>query len=130
MQTKKDTRKNAEVSITGALPKERIAKETERTLARIQKEVEMPGFRRGHVPLEKVREYVGEKALWKEAGESALRQEVEAILKEHEVLPIMPVSASLSASEIDGDIPFEIIGVVAPTCQIDGYKETAKKAVE
>ena len=128
MQTKKDKRKNAEVSITGTLPKERIAAETGKALSRIQKEIALPGFRKGHVPLEKVKEYVGEKALWKEAAESALKAEVENILKEHEVLPIMPVSAGLGDSEIDADIPFEIIAVVAPTCSIDGYKEIAKQA--
>ena len=128
MQTKKDKRKNAEVSIIGTLPKERIAKETEKTLAQIQKEIAIAGFRKGHVPMEKVREYVGEKALWKESAESALKAEVENILKEHAVLPILPVSASLSSGDPESDIPFEIVAVVAPSCEIEGYKETAKFA--
>ena len=130
MQTKKDRRKNAEVSITGALPKEKIHAHTEKTLSRIQKEVELPGFRKGKVPAEKVREYVGEKALWKEAAESALREEVENILKEHEVLPIMPVGASLGVAEVDADVPFEIVAIVAPTAKIPDYKAVAEKAAE
>ncbi len=128
--TKKEVRKNAEVSITGSLSKERVAKEFERTLGRIQKEMELPGFRKGKAPVEKVREYVGEKSLWHESAESALKKDVEVILKEHEVLPIMPVGASLKASEMDTDVPFEIIAIVAPTCSIDGYKEVAEKAVK
>jgi FKBP-type peptidyl-prolyl cis-trans isomerase (trigger factor) len=128
MQTKKDKRKNAEVSITGALSKEKVAAEFDKTLARIAKEVEIQGFRKGKAPLDKVREYVGEKALWREAAETALNHEVESILKEHEVLPIMPVGASLSAADADADVAFEIIAVTAPTCSIDGYKETAEKA--
>jgi FKBP-type peptidyl-prolyl cis-trans isomerase (trigger factor) len=128
MQTKKDKRKNAEVSITGTLPKDRIQKETEKTLSRIQREIELPGFRKGKVPLDKVKGYVGETALWREAAESALRTEIEMILKEHEVLPIMPVGASLGASDVDADVPFEIIAIVAPTCDISNYKEVAEKA--
>ncbi len=128
MQTKKEKRKNAEVSITGTLPKEKILTETGKTLSRIQKEIEVPGFRKGHVPVERVREYVGNKALWKESAESALKSEVENILKEHGVLPILPVSANLASVEPELDIPFEIIAVVAPTCSINGYKETAKSA--
>ena len=130
MQTKKDKRKNAEVSITGALPKEKVAAELEKTLARIQKEVELPGFRKGKVPLEKVREHVGEKALWRESAEAAMQKEVEGILKEHEVLPIMPVGASLGVSDVGADVPFEIVAVVAPSCRIDDYKNVAKKAAE
>ena len=129
MQTKKDKRKDAEISISGTLPKERIQKESEKTLAAIAREIELPGFRKGKVPLQKVREYVGEKALWKESAEAALKLEVEGILKEHEVLPIMPVSAALGASEEGLDVSFEIIATVAPTCSIENYKETAAKAV-
>lgn len=129
MQTKKDTKKNAEVSITGSLPKEKVAAHTEKTLAKIQKEIELPGFRKGKVPLQKVREYVGEKALWREAAESALNAEVESILKEHEVLPIMPVGAALRPADVDADVPFEIVAIVAPTCSIADYKDVAEKAV-
>ena len=129
-ETKKDKRANAEVSITGTLSKERVSKETEKTLSRIQKEIELPGFRKGKVPLGKVREYIGEKAIWKEAAESALRSDVESILKEHEVMPIMPVGASLKPADVDTDIPFEIIAIVAPTCNIENYKETAERALK
>ncbi|MBX9765443.1 hypothetical protein K2X83_02265 [Patescibacteria group bacterium] len=129
MQTKKDTKKNAEISITGALPKEKVAAHTEKTLAKIQKEIEMPGFRKGKVPLAKVREYVGGKALWREAAESALNQELESILKEHEVMPIMPVGAALRPTDVDADVPFEIVAIVAPTCSIKDFKEVAEKAI-
>lgn len=130
MQTKKEKRKNAEVSITGTLPKETIERATEKTLLKIQKEIELPGFRKGKALLGKVREYVGEKALWKEAAESALRDSVEEILKEHEVMPIMPISAGLSMAEAGADATFEIIAVLAPTCSIDNYKHTAEKALK
>lgn len=130
MQTKKDTRPDAEVSITGTLPKDLVVQAQERTLAVIHKDITLPGFRKGKAPIEKVREYVGEKALWKEAAESALKGKVEEILKEHEVMPIMPVGATLGASDIDSDVPFEIVAIVAPTCKIDNFKETAKKAAD
>lgn len=130
MQTKKDVRKNAEVAISGALPKDRVLQEFDKTLARIQREIEIAGFRKGKAPVEKVREYVGEKALWKEAAESALQNEAENLLKEHEILPIMPIRAVLGAVEMDADVPFEIVAIVSPTCKVEDFRETAKKAVE
>jgi FKBP-type peptidyl-prolyl cis-trans isomerase (trigger factor) len=130
MKVKKEKRKNAEVVLSGALPKEAIEKHTEKTLNRIAKEIELQGFRKGKAPVEKVREYVGEKTLWKEAAEMALREELENILKENEVLPLVPVSASLSSSEAGADMPFEIFATVAPTCSISGFKETAAKALK
>lgn len=130
MQTKKEKRKNAEILIAGSLPKEEIEPATERTLLKIQKELHLPGFRKGTAPLGNVRAYVGEKALWKEAAETVLRDSVETILKENEVVPIFPVSAALSAAEAGADMPFEIVAIVAPTCSVENYKETAAKALK
>lgn len=128
--TKKEKRKNAEVSITGVLPKEYVAKEVDKTLLRIQGEMELPGFRRGKAPLERVRAEVGEKALWREAAEAALKKELGGILKQEEVLPIMPVAASLKASDPDTDVSFEIIAAIAPTCVVGNYKEIAEGAMK
>ncbi|MDE2079629.1 MAG: hypothetical protein KGI73_04590 [Patescibacteria group bacterium] len=130
MKTKKEKKKNAEVSLSGDLPKESIEKHVEKVLGRITREIEIQGFRKGKAPAAKVREYVGEKALWKEAAEAALREEVESILKEHEIVPIMPVSANLTAAEAGADMPFEILAVVAPTCDISNFKDTAAKALK
>jgi len=130
MQTKKEKRKNAEVSVSGTLPKETVRAMQEKTLSRIQREITMPGFRKGKVPLEKVREHVGEKALWRESAEEALKSELENILKEQEVMPMMPVGATLGASEIESDVPFEIVAVVAPSCSIENFKEVAEKAAK
>lgn len=128
MQTKKEKRKNAEVSVSGTLPKETVHAMQEKTLSRIQREITMPGFRKGKVPIEKVREHVGEKALWRESAEEALKSELENILKEQEVVPMMPVGATLGASEVDTDVSFEIVAVVAPSCSIENFQEVAKKA--
>ncbi len=125
--TKKEKRKNAEVSISGTLPKESIVAAAERALARIARDITLPGFRPGKAPLEKVREYVGPKAIWKEAAEDALKGKLEEILAEHEVMPIMPVGAALGAAELDMDVPFEIVAVVSPTCSIKDYAAVAKK---
>lgn len=128
--TKKEKRKNAEVSITGIISKDQVAGAVDTTLAHIQKEMELPGFRKGKVPMERVRQEIGQKSLWKEAAESVLREHVEEILKEHEILPIMPIGASLAPSDIDADVPFEIVAIVAPSCNTSGYQETAAQALK
>ena len=130
MKTKKEKRKNALVSITGALPKEEIEKATEKALLSIQKELHLPGFRKGTAPFGHVRAHVGEKALWREAAERVLRNSVEEILKENEVVPMMPVNIGLTPVDEGADMPFEIVAVVSPTCSIDNYKQTAEKALK
>lgn len=130
MKTKKEKRKNAEVSISGVLPKDAIEQASEKTLLSIQKEVTIPGFRKGTAPLGHVRAHIGEAALWKESADRVLRSSLEEILKENEVEPIAPVSAALHAEEAGADMPFEIVAIVSPTCDIGDYKKTAEKALK
>lgn len=130
MKTKKEKRKNALVSITGALPKEEIEKATEKTLLSVQKELHLPGFRKGTAPLGHVRAHIGEKALWREAAERVLRNSVEEILKENEVVPMMPVNIGLTPVDEGADMPFEIVAVVSPTCSVENYRQTAEKALK
>lgn len=130
MQVKKEKRKNAEVALVGTLSKEAIEKTTEKTLLSIQKELHLPGFRKGTAPLGHVRAHVGEKALWREAAERVLRNSIEEVLKENEVVPIMPVNAVLGAAEEGMDMPFEIVAVVSPTCSVGDYKQIAEKALK
>lgn len=136
MKTKKEKRENAEVVISGVLPKDEIEQASEKTLLSIQKEITIPGFRKGTAPLGHVRVHIGEAALWKESAERVLRSSLEEILKENEVEPIAPVSAILAAAEAGlpaqagVDMPFEIVAIVSPTCDIGDYKKTAEKALK
>ncbi|MEK9176936.1 MAG: trigger factor [Patescibacteria group bacterium] len=128
MQTKKEKRPDGEVAVTGVLPAELVLKERSGAIARIQKVMELPGFRRGKVPEERVVKEVGERAIWREAAEATLKKEADAMLKEHGIVPIIPIGLILKPAEAGVDAPFEIIAIVAPVCSIDGYKEAVAKA--
>lgn len=125
----KEVRTNAEVALTGSIPASTISTFYERAVIAAVKEVALPGFRKGHVPRERVIEEVGESFLWKDAAERALRDELENLLSSHDLSPIVPLTFSLSTVEMKQDVPFEIVVTVAPTCEPLDYKGIAKKAL-
>jgi FKBP-type peptidyl-prolyl cis-trans isomerase (trigger factor) len=130
MQTKVDKKPHAEVVITGVLTVAEIQKEFAPAMDRIINSVELPGFRKGKAPKERVLEEVGEKSIWRDAAEEALKESLGDILKEHKIIPILPPAISLEVSAHQSEVPFTITIVTQPTLEIKNYKETAEKTLK
>ena len=130
MEIKKDKKDGAEVVLSGTLLASDIEKFYTKAVAAATKEISIPGFRKGHVPEERVVEEVGKNFLWKDAAERALQDQLENIIKEQEVTPIAPLSLSLKEPKHGEDVSFEITVVTPPTAQISDYKKVAKDALD
>ncbi len=64
---------DSEVELVGEIPFENIAPLEAKALEHFQTELELPGFRKGHVPLDMVKKRVGEVAVLEEAVELFMR---------------------------------------------------------
>ncbi len=128
----KEIKENAEVVLKGTLSSSVVEKFYEKAVEGAVKEVSLPGFRKGHVPQKKVIEEVGAGFLWKDAAEKALSEETQEMLTKEEVFPIAPLTLSLKTrgdGTEKGDVDFEIVALVAPTCELADYKEIAKSVL-
>lgn len=130
MDIKKEEKGNAEVSLSGTLPKDEVQVYWDNAIKAAQKEVSVQGFRKGHVPEDRLLQEVGEDFLWRQAADMALREKVPEILKEQEVLSIMPLGLSIKEAKRGEEVSFEIIAVTPPTCDPGDYKTTAKAALD
>lgn len=125
MQTTVTKQKNAERLLAGTIPATDIEKEFPKTLDRIVESVELPGFRKGKAPKERVIEEVGNRSIWRSAAEDVLRDGLGDILKEHKIIPLLPPSISLLPGEHGTDIAFTVTVVTQPTLEIKDYKGVA-----
>lgn len=130
LNIKKEEKENAEVMLSGTLPAKDVEPYWSKALEATKKEVSVAGFRKGHVPEEKVIEEVGEAFLWREAANMALREKLPEVLKEEEVMSITPLDLSVKKAEKGEDISFEIIAVTPPTCNAGDYNTVAKAALD
>lgn len=114
MQITKTKKKGAEIVLAGTLPSKDIEARYDAAVKAAVKEVELPGFRKGHVPKERVIEEVGKNFLWKDAAERVLRDALEDILMKEEVRPIAPLALSLKDPKHGEDVLFEITAITPP----------------
>lgn len=73
------------VELVGEIPVETLAPHRQHALEHIAKEVEMPGFRKGHVPADIALKKVGEVGVLEEAVEFCMRDLYPTLLETHKV---------------------------------------------
>ena len=117
----------SEVEITGVLEASEFAKYEGKALERISERVELPGFRKGKVPANMVKEAVPEMELLEEMAESALRDNYVTILEENKIDAIGHPQISITKIGKGSDLEFKIITAVLPEIKLGDYKKIAKK---
>ena len=75
----------SEIEISGEIPYEALIDFEKQALKNIAQEIEMPGFRKGHVPEDLVLKQVGELEVLQEAANMYLRELYPAIVEAHDI---------------------------------------------
>jgi FKBP-type peptidyl-prolyl cis-trans isomerase (trigger factor) len=130
MNTTLEKKPHCEVVVSGTLEVASIDAHFARALDRIVQSVELPGFRKGKVPKERVIQEVGDVSIWREAAEAALKDEIGTILKGHALIPMLPPSITLTVAAAQSDVPFTITVVTPPTVDIKDAKSSAVSALK
>lgn len=130
MNTTVEKKPHAETVVSGILKTAQIDAHFGRAVDRFVRNIELPGFRKGKAPKERVLQEVGDVSIWREAAEAALRDELADILKSHSLVPILTPTVSLAATDAHVDVPFSITVVTAPTVEIKDYKASAAAALK
>ncbi|MEK7179876.1 MAG: trigger factor [Patescibacteria group bacterium] len=120
---------NAEIEIEGEIAAERMDVLRNKALQKFAHEIEIPGFRKGHTPLEIVTQKVGEIALLEEAAEIALGEEYPIILLNEKIHAIGTPKISITKIAKGNPLGFKIHTFISPTISLTGYKEIAKKEI-
>ena len=129
MKTDIKNNPHAEVVLTGTLLVDDIQKHFGPAVEEAITEADLPGFRKGKAPKERVIEAYGERSLWRMAAEDALRGQLADILKEHSIIPFLAPSILLNVGTHNADVPFEVVVIKRPSAKIEEYGSIAKKAI-
>lgn len=116
----------SEVEITGVLEVREFEKYEEKALERISERVELPGFRKGKVPANIVKDAVPEMELLEEMAERALQDNYGKILEENKIDAIGHPQISITKIGKGSDLEFKIITAVLPEIKLGDYKKIAK----
>lgn len=118
--------KDSTVEIKGEVTVEALEMHRKKVFEEVKKDFAIPGFRKGHVPDEKVMEHVDEKHLLEEAADSALNHVYPLIVEEHEIQPIAPPSVTVTKLAFGSPLSFTARVGVLPEIKLPDYKKIAK----
>lgn len=120
----------SQIKIEGEIPFEELQKERVKALAHLGSNIEVDGFRKGHVPEKVVLERVGEMALLTEMSERALARAYPEIIKEHEIKAIGQPQIQITKIAADNPLGFVATVAIMPEIELPDYKKIAAAANE
>ncbi len=123
-------KEHSEVEITGEIPTERVDFFRAKAIRAIRRDLEMPGFRKGHVPEDMVVQHVSEVKILQEAAEIGLADIYPRIIEEHDLDVVGRPKVSITKLAPGNPIGFTITSGVYPTVTLPEYMDIAKKELK
>ena len=117
----------SQVKITGELPFAELESERKAALVALGKNVEIDGFRKGHIPTPVLEKHVGEMAVMAEMAERAIAHAYGHILEAHEIDAIGQPKIELNKVAPNNPLGFTITVATMPELTLPDYKAIAKK---
>ncbi len=114
------------VVITGELPFEELEKHRESAVTAISKDIEIDGFRKGHVPEAVLIRTVGEMSILNEMAERALSRAYPEIITHHKLDVIGYPKINITKLAKGNPLGFSISVAVVPDITLPDYLEIAK----
>lgn len=120
----------AELEIRGDIPLSTIVSFKPETLTRLAKNIELPGFRKGHVPASIAQERLGEVVILEETVGTILSRAYPEILRDLKIDAIGRPEISIVKLAPGNQVQFVAKTALAPTVTLPDYKELAAKKRE
>ncbi len=117
----------SEVELQISLPSDFLVSARKKAIEMIGLSIEIPGFRKGHVPEKMVIERVGEKYILEESAELVLKEHFPKIVMQENLDLIGNPNISITKLALDNPIEFKVVCAVVPTFTLPDYKSIAKK---
>lgn len=117
--------KNSEIEIESEISAEEFGRYFKSALKKYKDNYEMPGFRKGGVPEDKVLEKVGEDTILNAAAETALKEVWPKIIKEEKIEPIGHPQILITKLARGNELTFKITVAVLEDIKLPDYKKIA-----
>ncbi len=121
---------HSEIEIEGEIPTEEFERHRPRAIKNLSQSVDLPGFRKGHVPEAVIISKIGDVSILEEMAELALGEAYPEILQTHNIDAIGHPAITLTKLAVGNPLGFTIRTAVLPTLTLPDYKALAKDALK
>lgn len=119
---------HSEIEIIGSISAELFDKTRSEAIKHLGQNVEMQGFRKGHVPENILVTHLGEGTILEEMAEITIGREYKNIISDSKINPISRPDVSITKIALGNPLEFTMKVVVVPEITLGDYKKVAKKA--
>ncbi len=120
--------KSGDVQITFTIPFSVVKKAQDETVEEMAHDIQVPGFRKGKAPLDKVREKVSQEALIQHSLSHILPQALSDAIKEHDVKIAMYPKYELVSAKDNEDWQIRALTCELPEIKLGDYKKEIQGA--
>ncbi len=120
------TKRELEVSI----PAEEMEKYILKAAKILSSNMNIKGFRPGHVPVEIVENTVGKEALWEEAAKEAAKESYPQIVKENDLFAVSQPSIEIISSSPEKGVFYKAELYIMPEVNLPEYKKIAEETTK
>lgn len=117
---------HSQVKISGELPYVELASERNAAIVALGKNVELDGFRKGHIPTPVLEKHLGEMTILAEMAERAIAHAYPHIIETHEIEAIGHPKIELTKIAPENPLGFTATVAVIPTFELPDYASIAK----
>lgn len=118
----------SEVEMEASLPAELLASARKKAVEMFTLSLEVPGFRKGHVPENIVLEKVGEARILEEAADLTLKEHFHKIAEQEKLDILGHPKISITKLALGNPLEFKAVFAVLPEFQLPDYRALAKLA--
>lgn len=118
---------DSEVEVSGEVPVHITALYRTKALRALLKDLELPGFRKGHVPEDVAIRHVGESALLKETAEIAIGEVYADIVMDEKLDVVGRPAVTITKLAVGNPIGFKIQSALFPEITLPDYMKIAEK---
>ncbi len=123
---KKISEKNGDIEFQAEVPVALLEEYTLAALAEMAQDFTLPGFRKGKVPHEKVREHVGEMSLLEDAANEAVRDAMEQIAEDEKLDVLGRPQVTITKIAPKNPLEFKVRYALMPNISRPDYKKSGK----
>jgi FKBP-type peptidyl-prolyl cis-trans isomerase (trigger factor) len=126
---KKNQLPDSEIEIEGEISAEAIEENRKAALEKLNARLDLPGFRKGHIPEKVITDRVGELGVLEEAASLALENLYLEIMRAADVNSVGRPAVSITKLAVGNPLGFKIKIAVVPEIKLPNYKKLAKEVM-
>jgi len=115
----------SQIEIESSVEAVDFANYEEKAIERLVKDIELPGFRKGHVPIDMARKSINEMMLLEEMAGLAINEAYPKILENEKIDAIGRPEITITKVAFGNDLEFKIVTAIIPEVGLPDYKKIA-----